>query len=209
LAILFIHDKEPCLEKCDLLKKEFNNVEIANSFSNRKNSLSFYQGIVLPAEIFVELAEQNPEIAEIIPFIPYGSVEQLFPSFLWNAGDYLREPWTVGELKIRLKRIGKKSPDLPLEFKGFQLIPYTLSYKKKTKNLKPTEYSLLQILFENKRKLVDRKSLQLFCSTRNENPSRATDVHISRIRKKISELTEENSKAIQILSIRNKGYTLI
>lgn len=130
-----------------------------------------------------------------------------------GADDYVRKPFSVAELEARisalLRRSGKEkvlkeltNADLYIDkehevamLRGLEL------------SLSPTEFRLLEFLAEHFGKRVNRENL-LSCIWNNslEYDTRAIDVYVSRLRKK---LDDGKKPTLFIQSQRGRGYRLM
>ena len=114
---------------------------------------------IKPVSFCKEISVKNQQDVQI-PTIFYGNSSFLRKAFLGGCVDYLKDPWTVEELEIRLTKILKsikKKYDFPwgcISFAGTDVITEqgrcSLSYH---------EYILLHALIRQRGKVVPREVL--------------------------------------------------
>lgn len=126
-----------------------------------------------------------------------------------GADDYIVKPFSIKVLFARIEAVMRRyniekdsSPLIKLD--SLTINPYTYQVKKDEKliHLTPNEYDILLALANNKNILVSRHTLNESLEIADDPSSRALDVHISSLRKKIE------SASIKIINIRGKGYML-
>ena len=105
-----------------------------------------------------------------------------------GADDYITKPFSLSELKSRIKAVIRRSKAIPVseELSGFQL----LSDKKKvivqgnTISLTKSEFKMLEYLYDNRHKVCSRNEIIGNCWEKDVY-DRVIDVNISRMRKKL------------------------
>jgi hypothetical protein len=134
------------------------------------------------------------------PVVAFGSPELLRGAFLAGCGDYLREPWDADELEARLLRLallrGDRSPS--------RFGPYVLEGRRlrlpdgREELLSAHEAVVAGLLLANRGEVVSRRALSYALWGMVRGRSRAVDMHISGLRKKIGRDS--------ISCIRGQGY---
>lgn len=120
-----------------------------------------------------------------------------------GANDYITKPFDVNELLARIKvqfRLNQKEENKDLKYKDLSLDKTApiLHIKTQKINLTKTEYLILKQLLLNPRKVISKtKLIQIINSNDKVAPEimqydeSSLKVHISNIRKKIKNITEE------------------
>lgn len=156
---------------------------------------------VLPAELYLDLRpEQRP-----FPVFAYGWTGHMAECFREGALDYLRSPWSLEELSaraLRLLRIRFRVDGKVFEFSGRSLEGVTSKVE-----LTEAEYRLGRILGLNLNRPVPRRALALALWGTENHGSRAIDVHVSLLRKKLDLVAPGAGGSI--LSCRGEGYRLL
>ena len=224
--VLYAED-EPTLSQIisDGLKSSGYDVEIA---ANGEEALQLYKNsppdicvldIMMPLKDGYSLAEDIRKNDSGIPIIFLSAKslpEDVIKGFKSGGNDYLRKPFNMGELLIRMEalltRFGttevkaaassnrKIFGNCELDTVSQRLITplgtYTLSYK---------ETALLELLLENRNTLLPRQvPLVKIWGDDSFYNARSMDVFMSHLRKML-----KDDPAIQLMSIRGAGYKLI
>ncbi|MDR2522826.1 MAG: response regulator transcription factor [Synergistaceae bacterium] len=128
-----------------------------------------------------------------------------------GADDYVKKPFSIAELSARIETILRRSKK---EAAGKQIQCGDLRVDLENESallrgaelsLSPTEFRLLEALAGRAGKTVTRESLLSCIWTTAESDTRAVDVHVSRLRRK---LADGKSPALIIQSRRGRGYLL-
>jgi hypothetical protein len=155
----------------------------------------------------------DPSLAELkragYPLLAYGPAAALPAVFERGASDYLREPWGPEELLVRARRVMNSFGCL---FGGgnLSLRGTILTGPGGSVTLTALECSLLRCLIRFSGSLVDRELLQF--QTGLPNDSRALDVHVCHVRKKLMkvvphwEAAGKTSGFNPLICSRGKGY---
>lgn len=166
---------------------------------------------LVPAGQLQSMFENRMNKNKGLPVIGFGSPSLLRSAFLAGCSDYLKNPWTIEELEIRIDLIKNKIkkcfifPWGKLTFDGINVIS-----AKGKEQLSFQEYKILRLLLSHRGEVVPRDVL--FYSIWN-NPgtkkSRIIDVHISALRKKLKSIIPGNNNENFIISARRIGYIII
>ncbi len=153
------------------------------------------------------------ERVPIIYLTAKAQTEDLSKGFSSGGTDYLKKPFSVEELVLRINnqmhllRSNKVTPNERLEevtIRNFKFLPgrYELVLDSKTVKLSHRESQVLSMLANNQNGTVDRKDLLLevwgddsFFNSRN------LDVYIRKLRELLAE-----DPAIEIITLKGKGY---
>jgi DNA-binding response OmpR family regulator len=169
--------------------------------------------VMLPNKDGYAIAQDIRKLNATIPIIfvtAKTQTEDLIKGFEVGGNDYLRKPFSMEELIVRvnnLLQLTQKLSSVPKESIAvgkFEFAPqrYELRKDGKAKKLSHREAMLLQILAENQNANIDRKTMLLrvwgddsFFNSRN------LDVYITKLR---DYLREDSS--IEIITIKGVGY---
>lgn len=173
--------------------------------------------IMLPNKDGFTIAEEIRKINSRVPILFLTAKTQtsdLVKGFTMGANDYIRKPFSMEELIVRLEnalrnREEGKRPGAMEEVVIGQYVFHTtrqlLIGKNGEKKLSFRESELLKLLYENRDKVIDRKDiLNLLWGSDSFFNSRNLDVYITKIR---SYLKEDES--LQIITIKGIGYRFV
>lgn len=140
--------------------------------------------------------------------------EDVLKGFEMGADDYMKKPFSMEELIMRLKALVRRgmgrATDTPqkniqvgsllFRHQHLELVNGTI-----VSNLSQREADLLLMLVQHKNQLLDRK-LALIKLWGDDNPfnARSMDVYITRLRKFFKE-----DESIEIINTRGHGYSLV
>jgi DNA-binding response OmpR family regulator len=162
-------------------------------------------GFTLAKEIRLE----NNQIP-IIFLTAKSQVEDVVEGFNLGGNDYLKKPFSIEELIVRINALLKRNKDIV--FEEIQIGKYLFSLKKQTllfentsENLTHREANLLFYLIQHKNQILDRSFiLKKLWGDDDFFNARSMDVFITKLRKKL-----KNDTTIQIINVRGFGYKLI
>ncbi len=173
--------------------------------------------VMLPNKDGFEIAE---EIRSVDPHVPLlfltakTQVEDLVKGFKIGGNDYIRKPFSMEELIVRIDNtLSKKSiPATSLNNGVLSIGKFQYHVHRQVltcdgieKKLSYRESELLKILFENKERIIDRKEiLNLLWGNDNFFNSRNLDVYITKLRGYLKE-----DPALEILTIKGVGYRFV
>ncbi|MEM6932541.1 MAG: response regulator transcription factor [Pseudomonadota bacterium] len=129
-----------------------------------------------------------------------------------GADDYLAKPFSFAELLARLEAVLRRKVPRPVEERTLaaqdlelDLISRRASRAGRIIELLPREFQILEYLLRNKGRVVTRTMLlEQVWDYRFDPQTNVTDVHISRLRKKIDIIGEDPL----IETVRGAGYRL-
>jgi len=173
--------------------------------------------IMLPNKDGFTIADEVRELNEDIPIIfltAKTQTEDVVKGFTLGGNDYVRKPFSMEELIVRIQNLLRLRTDEPKKIIGdsvkmgkynFQLNRQVLSNGKEDRKLSFRESELLKLLYENRDKIIDRKDiLNLLWGNDSFFNSRNLDVYITKLR---SYLRDDPS--LEIITIKGIGYRFV
>lgn len=173
--------------------------------------------VMMPIQDGFSLAKEIRAIDKSIPLIfttAKSLKEDVMKGFDIGADDYLRKPFSMEELIVRVKAILRRSGAILQENKvtsytiglfKFDHMQQLLISSDSKRKLTSMEGDLLKYLCDNLNQTLDRKAvLKKLWGEDTYFNARSMDVFISRLRKYLK--TDSN---IAIVNIRGKGYKLL
>lgn len=159
-----------------------------------------------------EIRKQDDRIP-IIFLTAKSRTEDVVEGFGYGANDYLKKPFSIEELIVRiealLKRKGASANDgtelMQIGNYEFSLAKQTLVLGEEEQTLTHREAQLLSALYQYKNELTDRSFiLKTLWGSDDFFNARSMDVFITKLRKKLA-----GDEHIQILNVRGYGYKLV
>ena len=172
--------------------------------------------VMLPNKDGFELAEDIRRMDSTVPILfvtAKTQTEDLVRGFNLGGNDYIRKPFSMEELIVRinnaLKRNGEKpaltGESVTVGKYQFYLNRQVLQVNGTERKLSYREAELLKLLVSQKNMIIDRKDiLNLLWGSDSFFNSRTLDVYITKLR---SYLKEDPS--IEIITIKGVGYRLV
>lgn len=173
--------------------------------------------IMLPNKDGFTIADEIRALDEEVPIIfltAKTQTEDVVKGFSLGGNDYIRKPFSMEELIVRIQNLLKNKQEGSQKINGgtvvigkytFQLNRQVLSNGKDERKLSYRESELLKLLYENRSGIIDRKDiLNLLWGNDSFFNSRNLDVYITKVR---SYLKEDPS--LEILTIKGVGYRFI
>lgn len=169
--------------------------------------------IMLPVKdgytLATEIRQLNPSVP-IIFVTAKTQTEDVLKGFESGGNDYLRKPFSMEELIVRITNLLKMTQQknyntrevLTVGEYEFWVSRYELKYKDRIKKLSHREASLLKRLCESKNTTVSRKDIlmELWGDDSFFN-SRNLDVYITKLRDYL-----KDDPSVQIITIKGVGY---
>ena len=159
-----------------------------------------------------EIRERNTQVP-IIFLTAKSTVTDVVNGFKLGGNDYIRKPFSMEELIVRIENVLKqshKSPDESAEeviigSYVFNKRRQVLLNKSGQRKLSYRESELLKILYDNRDKIVERKDiLNLLWGSDSFFNSRNLDVYITKLRNYF-----KLDPAIEIITIKGIGYRFV
>lgn len=179
------------------LQKEGFEVSLA---SNGKEAIDFlsHKGVdlvlmdwMMPIQDGIETCREIRLLnipTKILMLTAKGQIEDEIKSLTYGADDYLRKPFDIQVLLLRIRKLC--GGENILAFNNISLNLETMEVKKEGQPLSLTkkEYDLLKMFLSNQRRVLSRELLlDRIWGMDFEGDSRTVDTHIRRLRKKIGE----------------------
>ena len=172
--------------------------------------------IMLPNKDGFTIADEIRKLDTIVPIIfltAKTQTEDVVKGFSIGGNDYIRKPFSMEELIVRIQYLLKTHPGEPQKISGiavigkynFLLNRQVLSNGKEERKLSFRESELLKVLYENREKIIDRKDiLNLLWGNDSFFNSRSLDVYISKLRSYL-----KDDPLLEIITIKGVGYRFI
>lgn len=173
--------------------------------------------IMLPIKDGFQIAEEIRALDERVPILfltAKSQTEDLVKGFKLGGNDYIRKPFSMEELIVRLEYVlqytgaGGNHVDRELISIGkytFHSARQLLTIKGEEYKLSFREAELLKVLYQNREKIIDRRDiLNLIWGNDNFFNSRNLDVYITKLRSYL-----KSDPGIEILTIKGIGYRFI
>jgi DNA-binding response OmpR family regulator len=171
--------------------------------------------VMLPNKDGFQIAEEIRAIDEKIPVLfltAKSQTEDVVKGFKIGGSDYIRKPFSMEELIVRLENIlkytGKNSSDkdvLQIGRYTFHVPRQVLSVNDEEYKLSFREAELLKVLYQNRDKIIDRREiLNLLWGNDNFFNSRNLDVYVTKLRGYL-----KADPSVEILTIKGIGYRFL
>jgi len=189
-----------------------NGQEALDSFSITRPDIMVVD-VMMPVMDGFTLATKIREMDTLLPIIFLTAkvqTEDVVRGFRLGGDDYVKKPFKIEELVVRIESLLKNSPKM-LFGQKLMIGDYTLDslkhqliYQEEMLKLSFRESELLRKLYEQKDKVIAREEImRAYWSHDKYFTGRSLDVFISRIRKYLSQ-----DPRIKITNIRGVGYML-
>jgi len=173
--------------------------------------------IMLPNKDGFTIAEEIRNMNKEVPIIfltAKTQVEDLVKGFKTGGNDYIRKPFSMEELIVRIENVLKQKNEgkyagsntaVQIGAYSFHSNHQLLKHDNDEKKLSFRETELLKVLYINRDKIIDRRDiLNLLWGNDNFFNSRNLDVYITKLR---SYLKKDSS--LQIITIKGIGYRFV
>jgi two-component system, OmpR family, response regulator VicR len=171
--------------------------------------------VMLPNKDGVSIADEIREKDSEVPIIfltAKSDVKDVVSGFKLGGNDYIRKPFSMEELIVRIENVLKKShapetiaEEIVLGNYLFNTRRQLLSSGDEDRKLSYRESELLKLLYENRDKIVERRDiLNLLWGSDSFFNSRNLDVYITKLRNYFKQ-----DPAIEIITIKGIGYRFV
>lgn len=152
--------------------------------------------------------KETPNL-DTLKFVVHGEQKDIAVSYNAGCTDYLKEPWDNDELEARISKILNISAK-QLQWDKLLVSQKTIFIDGFSTDISIEEYAIFKKLIENRNEAVPREALLFALWGKHKGNSRAVDMHISNLRKKIEILKKYDSSCCgSIKTIRSYGYMII
>ena len=224
--ILFVED-EPSLAMIVKDSMETEGFDVVHA-DNGADAIQYYQShqpdlivldVMLPKTTGFEIAKTIRNIDQVTPIIfltAKSQVKDVVKGFESGGNDYLRKPFSVEELMVRMKVLLSDKRLLAhveeTEEIVFQIGLYTfdsnrqlLSIGTEETQLTAKESELLKLFCQNQNRLISKSSILMkVWGDDSFFHSRSMDVFVSKLRKYLKQ-----DANLKIMNIRGSGYKLL
>jgi len=173
--------------------------------------------IMLPNKDGFTIADEIRELNEDVPIIfltAKTQTEDVVKGFSLGGNDYIRKPFSMEELIVRIQNLLHSKAENPKTISGdtvnigkykFQVNRQTLNNGKEDRKLSYRESELLKLLYLNRDKIIDRKNiLNLLWGNDSFFNSRNLDVYITKLRSYL-----KDDPLLEIITIKGIGYRFV
>ena len=171
--------------------------------------------IMLPNKDGFTIADDIRERDTQVPIIFLSAKSQtsdVVNGFRLGANDYIRKPFSIEELIVRIENVLKNKQAAVEEAEEVSIGQYLFNSKRQTlhhpadqRKLSYRESELLKLLYENRDKIVERTEiLNLLWGSDSFFNSRNLDVYITKLRSYL-----KLDPSIEIITIKGIGYRFV
>ena len=174
--------------------------------------------VMLPNKDGFQVAEEIRALNEKVPILfltAKTQTEDLVKGFKLGGNDYIRKPFSMEELIVRLENIlkytgtnnesGDKKDIINIGKYTFHGPRQVLATNNEEYKLSFREAELLKVLYQNRDKIIDRRDiLNLLWGNDNFFNSRNLDVYITKLRGYL-----KADPSVEILTIKGVGYRFL
>jgi DNA-binding response OmpR family regulator len=173
--------------------------------------------IMLPNKDGFTIADEIRQLNEDVPIIfltAKTQTEDVVKGFTMGANDYIRKPFSMEELIVRIQNVLRHKMEMPQKINTdsvtigkyqFLINRQTLNDGAEERKLSYRENELLKLLYENRDKIIDRKDiLNLLWGNDSFFNSRNLDVYITKLRSYL-----KDDPRLEIITIKGIGYRFV
>jgi DNA-binding response OmpR family regulator len=171
--------------------------------------------IMLPNKDGFAIADEIREKDAQVPIIflsAKSAAGDVVTGFKLGADDYMRKPFSIEELIVRIEHVLKHKPaaealaeEVTIGQYVFNIKRQTLNHPSENRKLSYRESELLKLLYENRSTIVERSEiLTLLWGSDSFFNSRNLDVYITKLRNYL-----KADPSIEIITIKGIGYRFV
>lgn len=171
--------------------------------------------IMLPNKDGFTIADEIREKDSTVPIIfltAKSEVKDVVNGFKMGGNDYIRKPFSMEELIVRIENVLKQSHTPEVASDELCMGSYVFNTRrqqlvggKEERKLSYRESELLKLLYENRDKIVERRDiLNLLWGSDSFFNSRNLDVYITKLRNYFKQ-----DPSIEIITIKGIGYRFV
>ena len=189
------------------------------AFNHEKPDICVFD-IMMPEMDGITLAKEVRKIDNLVPIVFLSAKSQttdVLEGFESGANDYIKKPFSIEELLIRIKSILSRDQliahEAPTDSNTFIIGDFTFNYasqelyykSEKTHKLTSKENEILRMLCEHKNEILKRKIvLDELWGDDGFFTARSMDVFITKLRKYL-----KNDSRIEIINVRGVGFKFL
>lgn len=165
---------------------------------------------VMDGFTFVKKLRTTDKDTPVLFLSARSGAEDVVKGFATGAGDYIRKPFAISELIVRINSLLERKTGngnaVIYEIGRFTFDPYgrTLHDGNRSVQLPSREADLLKMLCDNQEHFVPLGDiLEKLWGSNDYFSTRSLNVHVSRLRKRLS-----SDPSVSISSLRGRGYML-
>lgn len=183
-------------------------------FTKQKPDVCLFD-VMLPNKDGFALADEIRRLDTTVPIIfltARSEVRDLVTGFKTGGNDYIRKPFSMEELLVRIENVLKGKGQQPagaeeirLGSLSFNIRRQVLAEGAKERKLSYRESELLRLLVENQNNIVERRDiLNLLWGSDSFFNSRTLDVYITKLRGYL-----KADASLEIITIKGIGYRFV
>ena len=173
-------------------------------FTEKFTDSNSYNLIVLPVEQFIFLNRKMEE-KQVIAF---GESSYLEEAYCLGVLDYLKNPWDIVELILRIDKI-LNLKKIHIGQNSVELLSSGIRINERLRKLSKRETRILLLLFNNINQVVAYNTISRFINIQSDNYENSLYVSISKLNKKLYESAPEIfPDQLKIQNTSGSGYML-
>lgn len=189
--------------------------EVAINFFKKADFDLCILDIMMPKKDGFVVAQEIRAMKSEIPFIfltARSQQEDTLKGLKLGADDYIKKPFSMEELNLRLQAILRRTENHDTRKEQFELGNYHFDYTRQElvfngekRKLTSKETELLFLLAQTMNKTLDRRAaLKIIWGDDSYFNARSMDVYITKLRKHLSE-----DEQVKIITVHGQGFRLV